>query len=148
MDERHFEVEIHSPENPGETGKELNKTALHSDRFADKFPVDPALIHETPMGGTLAAVGPMSGDMPDEIPMFETSDQEIPMGGTVAAVGPMEETTIPEVLAEEPPADETPKNKPDPFIFPVNEVNKVVAQEELIDPTYRASEALLTREDK
>ena len=34
--------------------------AVNSDVFADNVPVDLALVHETPMGGTVAAVGPMA----------------------------------------------------------------------------------------
>ena len=71
------------------TGKEPINLPENSDVFADQVPVDQALVHETPMGGTVAAVGPMNEPVANAIPMFETSAYEIPMGGTVAAVGPM-----------------------------------------------------------
>ncbi len=71
-----------------------NSPVVNSDVFADKVPVDTNLIHEVPMGGTIAAVGQLYGPVPDVAPIFETPDQEIPMGGTVAAVGPMNETLV------------------------------------------------------
>ena len=41
------------------TDRDMNRPIENSDPFADRVPVDVALIHETPMGGTVAAVGPM-----------------------------------------------------------------------------------------
>ena len=93
---------FNTSENDEETDKDTNSPVKNSDPFADKTPVDPALIHETAMGGTVASVGPLNEPLADEIPMFETPDQEIPMGGTVAAVGPMNETFV-----REAPVDET-----------------------------------------
>jgi len=69
----------------------------NSDPFADKTPVDPDLIVETPMGGTVASAAPINAPPAEEIPMFETPHQEIPMGGTVAPVGPMFETPHEEI---------------------------------------------------
>jgi hypothetical protein len=63
--------------------------------------VDEALINDTPMGGTVASVEPLSGPLPDEIPLFETPDLEIPMGGTIAAVGPMDEEVVVAAPVEE-----------------------------------------------
>jgi len=64
------------------TDREMNSPVENSDPFADKAPVDAALIHETPMGGTAAAVGPM----------YETPVQETPIEETVAVVGPVDGT--------------------------------------------------------
>jgi len=114
--------------NPDETSeiiegidKDTNPQGLKSDPFADKSPVDESLINETPMGGTVASVEPLSGPLPDEIQMFETPNQEIPMGGTIAAVGPMDETIVNEApvkevvpsmpLADESLAETTPDSK-------------------------------------
>ncbi len=80
----------------------------NSDPFADKTPVDPDLIVEIPMGGTIASAGPVNGPIADEIPLFETIDQEIPMGGTVAPVGPMDET----IVHEAPISETVPYNAP------------------------------------
>jgi len=77
------------------TDKNSNNPVVNSDPAIDKIPEDAALIHETPIGGTVAAVGPMTEPLADEIPMFETPNQEIPMGGTIAAVSPMAETIVP-----------------------------------------------------
>jgi hypothetical protein len=81
---------------------------INSDVFADRTPVDPALIHETAMGGTVAAIEPVDEPVADEVPMYETPEQEIPMGGTVAAVGPMAETAASVIPLPGPGADEEP----------------------------------------
>ncbi len=96
----------------GEIDKDTNPPTLKSDTFADRTPVDESLINDTPMGGTVASVEPLSGPLPDEIQMFETPNQEIPMGGTIAAVGPMDELIVNEEPVEEvvrsmPLADES-----------------------------------------
>jgi len=113
---------------------------VNSDIFADQVPVDPALMHETAMGGTLAAIEPMNEPVVDEIPLVETPLQEIPMGGTVAAVGPMNDelrneaiplyaTTVqPTPMGETvaagpmygPGADELPMGEPVAAVRPMN----------------------------
>lgn len=100
-----------------ETDKDTVPQTLKSDSFADRTPVDESQINETPMGGTVASVEPLSGPLPDEIQMFETPNQEIPMGGTIAAVGPMDETIVDETPAEKvdysmPPEDESLTESP------------------------------------
>jgi hypothetical protein len=114
--------------NPDETSEiigEINKDAIpetiESDAFADRTPVDESLINDTPMGGTVASVEPLSGPLPDEVQLFETPNQEIPMGGTLAAAGPMDETMVNEASVDEvvfsqpqvvePTPDETWENK-------------------------------------
>ncbi|MDR3576032.1 MAG: hypothetical protein P4L50_19375 [Anaerolineaceae bacterium] len=73
---------------------DTNSSVVNSDPFVDKVPQDMSLIHETPMGGTLAAVSPMNGPVAVEIPMYQTPLQEISMIGTVAAVRPLDETFV------------------------------------------------------
>jgi len=112
MSDQSFDNQIKTSDIIEETDIDKITPVVTSDPFADKDPVDPALIVETPMGGTVASVGPLNGPPPDEIPMFETPDQEIPMGGTVAPVGPMYEAIPPvppavESLATEPGVSET-----------------------------------------
>jgi len=51
------------------TDKDTNSPVVNSDPFVDKVPVDVALIHETPMGGTVAAVGPMDETITHEVPV-------------------------------------------------------------------------------
>jgi hypothetical protein len=102
MNEQDFGERFNTSDSIESTDKDTNSPVVNSDAFADKVPVDATLIHETPMGGTLAAVGPLNGPLADETPMFETPLQEIPMGGTVAAVGPMNKTIV-----HEAPMDET-----------------------------------------
>ena len=75
------------------TDQYTNSPAVNSDAFADNVPVDAALIHETPMGGTVAAVGPMNEPRAYETPMYETPVEEIPMGEANVPEAPKDETT-------------------------------------------------------
>ncbi|MFZ3079981.1 MAG: hypothetical protein WA109_09855 [Bellilinea sp.] len=95
MNDQLYRSPVNTPEFVEETDKDTNNPVVTSDPFADNVPVDEALMHETPMGGTVASVGPLNETILAEIPLFETPDLEIPMGGTVAAVGPMDETIVP-----------------------------------------------------
>jgi hypothetical protein len=92
MSGQYFGERVITPDIVKKTEDDTNNEMVNSDLFADQDPVDASLVHETPMGGTVAAVGPLEEPLAEEIPMFETPIQEIPMGGTVSAVGPMEET--------------------------------------------------------
>jgi len=89
MSGQYFGDRYNNSNNFENNDQEVNNPVVNSDPFADKVPVDAALIHETAMGGTIAAVAPLNEPLPEVVPMFETPLQEIPMGGTVAAVGPM-----------------------------------------------------------
>lgn len=145
---------FNTSENDEETDKDTNSPVKNSDPFADKTPVDPALIHETPMGGTLPSVGPLNEPVVDEVPMFETPDQEIPMGGTVAAVGPMNEA-----IPYKAPVDETilymaPVVETIPYKAPVVEtipykapMGETITHEAPIGTIAASSAALLTREE-
>ena len=101
MDDQIYKNPDETSEIIGEIDRDTNPQTLKSDSFADRTPVDEALINDTPMGGTVASVEPLSGPLPDEIQMFETPNQEIPMGGTIAAVGPMDQPVGAAVLIEE-----------------------------------------------
>ena len=154
MNGQYFGDRFNPSENDEGTDKDTNSPVKNSDPFADKTPVDPALIHETAMGGTVASVGPLNEPLADEIPMFETPDQEIPMGGTVAAVGPMNETFV-----REAPVDETilymaPVVETIPYKAPVVEtipykapMGETITHEAPIGTIAASSAALLTREE-
>lgn len=101
MNDQFYSDPLHNPDNDELTDKDLNNPVVKSDPFADKNPVDETQMHETPMGGTIASVGPLNKQPDEEIQMFQTPNQEIPMGGTLAAVGPMAET----IAQEEPMVD-------------------------------------------
>lgn len=112
MNDQYYRNPDETSEITGEIDKDTNPQTLKSDSMADRTPVDESLINDTPMGGTVASVEPLSGPLPDEIQMFETPNQEIPMGGTIAAVGPMDETIVNEAPVEDdvdsmPLADES-----------------------------------------
>jgi hypothetical protein len=91
MSGQYFGERVTTPEIVEGSVTDTNIPVVNSDIFADRVPVDASLVHETPMGGTVAAVGPIDEPLAEEVPMFETPIQEIPMGGTVSAVGPIDE---------------------------------------------------------
>lgn len=69
--------------------KDTSSPVVNSDPFVDKVPVDVALIHETPIGGTVPAVGPMDETIVHEAPMGETITHEAPVhtnAGSLAAL--------------------------------------------------------------
>ena len=51
------------------TEKDTNGPVANRDPLTDKIPVEAALIHETPMGGTVAAVDPMGETITHEAPI-------------------------------------------------------------------------------
>jgi hypothetical protein len=145
---------FNTSENDEETDKDTNSPVKNSDPFADKTPVDPALIHETPMGGTLPSVGPLDEPVVDEVPMFETPDQEIPMGGTVAAVGPMKETFVHEDQWGETIPYKAPVVETIPYKAPVVEtipykapMGETITHEAPIGTIAASSATLLNREE-
>ena len=69
------------------TDRDMNSPLENLDPFADKVPVDVALIHETPMGGTVAAVGPIDEAIVHEAPMGETITQDAPIGKNTESSG-------------------------------------------------------------
>jgi Na+/phosphate symporter len=65
---------------------------VNTDPFADRVPVDANLINPAPMGGTVAAVGPISEPLADVTPGYGSPVQETPVVETVAVVAPANET--------------------------------------------------------
>jgi len=61
------------------TDQDMNNPAVNSDPFAEKIPVDAALIHETPKGGAVGVVSPMDEKIVPEAPMDETITPETPI---------------------------------------------------------------------
>jgi hypothetical protein len=61
------------------TDQDMNNPAVNSDPFAEKIPVDAALIHETPKGGAVGVVSPMDEKIVHEAPMDETITPETPI---------------------------------------------------------------------
>jgi hypothetical protein len=49
--------------------QDTDSQVVNSDPFTDKVPMDATLIHETPMGGTVVAVGPMDETITREAPI-------------------------------------------------------------------------------
>jgi hypothetical protein len=64
---------------------------VNTDPFADRVPVDANLINPAPMGGTVAAVGPISEPLADVTPGYGSPVQETPVVETVAVVAPANE---------------------------------------------------------
>jgi len=61
------------------TDQGMMASAINSDIFVDKVPVDVSLIHETPVGGTVAAVGPMNEVVVHPLPVVEQITQAYPV---------------------------------------------------------------------
>ncbi len=100
MNEQDFRERFNFSDSVEGTDKDTNSPLVNSDPLADKVPVDTALIHETPMVGTVAAIGPVDGPLADEIPMSETPVDEIHME-TDAIDVPMDETIVHEAPVSE-----------------------------------------------
>jgi len=69
---------------------------VNSDPFADKAPVDAALIHETPMGGTVAAVGLTDETIVHEAPTGETITHEAPVHTNAGSLAALLNREVPE----------------------------------------------------
>jgi hypothetical protein len=100
--------------------------------FADKTPVDATLVHEVPMGGTIAAVSPMNGQLVDDIPL----------GQTGAAVNLMDESVVREVQGDA--VAYIAPNPPTIYQVPMEEI---IPQKPPVVPVVESSSALLNREE-
>ncbi len=107
------------------TENDPNAPVEGSDPLADRVPVDAALIHETPMGGTAAAVGPMD----------ETIVHEAPMAEALPTWDPV----------REPIADESWMSRPRPTMAPMAEA--ITHEAPTIATNAGSSAALLGREE-
>jgi len=106
------------------TDQDMNNPSVNTDAFADKVPLDAALIHETPLGGAVAVGTPVDETIVHEVPLDET----IPYKDPVA----------------EPIVEESWVSKPIPYKAPVSET---ITHEAPIDTNAVASAALLNREE-
>ncbi len=71
--------QFNTPDILERTDQDMNNPAVNSDPFAGKIPVDAALVHETPMGGTVAVGTPMDETIVHEVPIGETITHEAPI---------------------------------------------------------------------
>jgi len=106
------------------TESDTNRPAEDSDRLADEVPVETALVHETPMGETVPAVGPMDETIVHEAPVAEMMPYKAPAG--------------------EPVADESGLSKA-PYIAPMGETIAHAAP--IVEANAGSSTALLGREE-
>ncbi len=95
------------------------------DSMVDRIPADAAILSETPMGGTVAAVTPMNDSIVEETRVHDTYFPQIPMGGTLAAVSPLDDT----IIHEEPMEEMTNQES----IISVDTHNNTPASELIID---------------
>jgi hypothetical protein len=97
MNGQNFEEPINPPDNVKQPDQGANGPVLISDPFADKAPLDEALIHEAPIGGTVAAIGPMDETIVQDTPKGETVTHEAPPpmnAGSLAALLSREESEL------------------------------------------------------
>jgi hypothetical protein len=155
MNEHYFEERFKTPDNVERTDPDTNSPVVNSDPSADQAPVDAALINETPMDGTVAAIDPLYGPLADEIPMNETPVQEIPMEGTVPVVSsldkpivneaPMGETLYYKAQVGETLTDQFQVSKPIPYQAPMGET--ITHQAPIISTNAGSLATLLNREE-
>jgi len=86
--------QFNTPDILERTDQDMNNPAVNSDPFAGKIPVDAALVHETPMGGTVAVGTPMDEAIVHEVPIGETITKESTIdenaGSSTALLNPEE----------------------------------------------------------
>ncbi len=80
MNEKNFGERINTSDNVEKTDQGSNSPVVKSDLFADKVSADAALIHDTPMSGTVAAVAPMEETIIHEDPLGEAVIHDAPIG--------------------------------------------------------------------
>ena len=71
------------------TDQDINNLAVNSDPFAEKIPVDAALIHETPIGETIPDKDPLGETIADESRVSKSIPYEAPMGETITHEAPI-----------------------------------------------------------
>jgi hypothetical protein len=79
MNEQNFGEPINTSDNVENNDQSANSPVVNSDPFAEKAPVDAALVNETPMGETVADAGPMDETVAQEAPMGEMVTNEAPV---------------------------------------------------------------------
>ncbi|HSQ26031.1 MAG TPA: hypothetical protein VLM80_02795 [Anaerolineales bacterium] len=89
MNEQDFRDRFNSADSVESTDKDTNSPFVNSDPLADKFPVDTAPIHETPMSGTVEEVGSMDEKIVHEAPMDEAIFNEAPMDEKITHKDPI-----------------------------------------------------------
>jgi hypothetical protein len=104
------------------TEQDTNSPAVNSDVFADKVPVDATVMHETPMGGTVAAIDRMDGTLVNEIPVGETgavvdlTDEalihEAPQGENILYMAPAVGAMVDESRVIKPVSETKPYETP------------------------------------
>jgi len=104
--------------------KDTNGPVANRDPLTDEVPVEGALIHETPMGGAIAAVGPQDETITHEAPMAEAIPYKAPVG--------------------QPVADESEVSTSIPYMAPMAET---ITHEAPIGTIAGSSAALLNREE-
>jgi hypothetical protein len=124
MNEQNFGEHFNTSDIVERTEKDTSSPVANSDPLTDKVPVEAALIHETPMGGTAATVGPMDETIVHEAPVAETIPYKAPVG--------------------EPIADESGVSKSIPYMASMGET---ITHEAPICTNAGSSAALLNREE-
>jgi hypothetical protein len=157
-------VRIDSSDNVEGFGKETNEPERNLDPLGDDLPEDATLINQTPMGGTVAAVRPVSEIPINEVPVPPGTLVEVPMGGTISAAGPMDITNTHEAPMDEMIIHDEVTFEPEPNNAPEKEtldsqstLNKPISYETPKDETISREspitanvipqEFLLTREE-
>jgi hypothetical protein len=89
MNGQNFGEPINPSDNVERTDQGAISPVLNPDPFADTAPVDAALIHETPMSGTAAVVGPTDETIVHEVPAGEMMTHDAPIGVNAGSPAPL-----------------------------------------------------------
>jgi len=102
MNEQSFGERFHARDIDDRTERDTTGPVAYSEPVAGQVPVEAALIHETPMGGTVAAVGPMDEVIVHEAQPVEATPPSVPVGEPIA-----DESWISHPIANMAPMGET-----------------------------------------
>ena len=155
MSGQYFGERVTTPVIVEKTEDVTNNEIENSDLFADQDPVDASLVHETPMGGTVAAVGPMEETLTNDFRGVETPVEVLPEAETVAEVVPVDEANVSAVpiigaLPYIDPINTTVADKKEelePVPYKTTEVPQTVIQDTPAGATPGLSAALLTPQE-
>jgi hypothetical protein len=88
MNEQYFGDTMNTPDMVGRIDKDSDTPIVNLDPFDNRAPVDASLIHETPLGETVAAVSLMDDTIVYEAPVVEAMPYQPPRSETITHENP------------------------------------------------------------
>jgi hypothetical protein len=155
MSGQYFGERVTTPEIVKKTEDVTDNEIENSDLFADQDPVDASLVNETPMGGTVAAVGPLEDSITKDFRGVEPTDQVYPEAETAAGLTPLDEAMASEIPIIGDVAYKSPVNaavedrteKLEPVPYKSSEVTQPVIHDSPVGASPGLTAALLTPQE-